>query len=81
MRYCSLYSTYILYNGAGSAQSIFCSRDPNCVVVTFNEDSVHDCCVQEGVLSYQYLGDEVCQSCYGMLDIMKKGRFVIFCAL
>lgn len=33
---------------------------------------MHDCCVQEGVLSYRRVGEEVCQSCYGMLNIMPK---------
>ena len=60
-----------LYNDAGTAQVIQCSRDPNCIS-TFDEDSVRDCCVQEGVLSYIRTADEVCLSCYGMLDIMTK---------
>ena len=77
--YCSL--CLIIHNGAGSAQDILCSRDTDCDNM-FIEDSVRDCCVQEGVLSYVPQGDEVCRLCYGMLNIIyKKCRFVIFCAL
>ena len=78
--YCSLY-LFITHNGAGSAQDILCSRDIYCVNI-FNEDSVRDCCVQEGVLSRIIEGEEFCLLCYGMLNITcKKCRFVIFCAL
>ena len=58
-------------NGADSAQGILCSRDPKCNI-TFNEDSVRDCCVQEGVLTYQDGVGERCRRCYGsyyMLNI------------
>ena len=65
----------------GSAQDILCSRDIGCEN-TFNEDSVRDCCVQEGVLGCINEGDEFCRLCYRMLNITcKKCRFVIFCAL
>ena len=61
-----------LYNDAGTAQGVLCSRDPDCDI-TFEEDSVRDCCVQEGVLSYQRrVGVEGCQSCYGKLDAITK---------
>ena len=65
----------------GSAQDILCSRDIGCEN-SFNEDSVRDCCVQEGVQSVIPAGDEVCRLCYGMLNIIcKKCRFSTFCAL
>ena len=68
--YCSLY-LFITHNGAGSAQDILCSRDIECGN-TFNEDSVRDCCVREGVLSHMIEGEEVCLLCYGMLNITCK---------
>ena len=77
-------SLYITQNSAGSAQGdVPCSREPDCDIrYTFDDDSVRDCCGQEGVLSHIPEGEEVCQLCYGMLNIIcKKCRFVIFCAL
>ena len=78
--YCLLY-LFITHNGAGSALDIFCSRDIYCYNM-FDVDSVRECCVQEGILRHMIEGDELCQLCYGMLNITcKKCRFVIFCAL
>ena len=71
----------ITYNGADSAQGILCSREPHCNYV-FVKDSVRECCVQEGALSYIPTGVDGCLPCYGMLNIVYRNcRFVIFCAL
>ena len=78
--YCSLY-LFITHNGAGSAQDILCSRNIYCDNM-FNEDSMGNCCLEEGVLSRIIEGEEVCRLCYGMLNIIcKKCMYVIFCAL
>ena len=56
-------------------QSVSCSRDVDCSN-TSNADSVRNCCVQEGALSYQPT-DFPCQLCYGMLNIMyTKCRYI-----
>ena len=57
----------ITHRGTGSAQDVvLCSRELDCRN-TFNEESVRDCCVQEGVLSFQPgVGSEICRLCYGM---------------
>ena len=71
----------IIHNGTGPAQGIPCSREKHCIN-EFYEDSVRQCCMQEGTLTYRFGMGESCEHCYGMLNIIyKKCRLVIFFAV